>query len=87
MNEKSKAIVEQARDQANKICNEQSRKAHADPDNFDQKTAVAWPDVFENAMVELIVLECARISDEVDETSTGQGAASAQAFKEHFGVK
>jgi len=36
---------------------------------------------------ELIVLECARISDEVDDTMTNQGAASGEAFKEHFGVK
>jgi hypothetical protein len=36
---------------------------------------------------ELIVRECARISNEVDYTMTNQGAASAQAFMEHFGVE
>ena len=36
---------------------------------------------------ELIVRECARISNEADCTMTNQGAASAQAFMEHFGVK
>ena len=35
---------------------------------------------------ELIVKECAQISISVDETMTGQGHASAQAFMEHFGV-
>ena len=36
---------------------------------------------------ELIVRECARISNEADCTMTNQGAASAQAFMEHFGVE
>ena len=36
---------------------------------------------------ELIVRECARISNEVDYTMTNQGAASAQAFMEHFGIE
>lgn len=35
---------------------------------------------------ELIIRECARISEEEDDTMTNQGAASAQAFKQHFGV-
>ena len=35
---------------------------------------------------ELIVRECARISDEEDCTWTGQGAASAEMFKKYFGV-
>lgn len=34
----------------------------------------------------LIIAECARISNEADDTMTNQGAASAEAFKEHFGV-
>jgi len=34
-----------------------------------------------------IVLECARISNEEDYTMTNQGAASAQAFMEYFGVE
>jgi hypothetical protein len=36
---------------------------------------------------ELIVKECARISKEADDTWTNQGAASAQAFMEHFGIE
>lgn len=36
---------------------------------------------------ELIVRECARISQECDDTMTNQGLASAQAFMEHFGVE
>lgn len=36
---------------------------------------------------ELIVRECARISNEADDTMTNQGEASAQAFKEYFGVE
>jgi hypothetical protein len=36
---------------------------------------------------ELIIRECASISNAVDDTWTGQGIASAQAFMLHFGVK
>lgn len=39
------------------------------------------------AFAEKIVKECARISEECDDTMTNQGAASAQAFMEHFGVE
>ena len=42
---------------------------------------------FNERFAELIVRECARISIEVDDTMTNQGAASAQAFMEHFGVE
>ena len=45
------------------------------------------PYLFEQKFAQLIVKECARISNEVDYTMTNQGAASAQAFMEHFGVK
>ena len=38
-------------------------------------------------LAESIVKECARISNEADDTMTNQGAASAQAFMEHFGVE
>ena len=38
-------------------------------------------------LIEMVVKECARISIEADDTMTNQGAASAQAFMEHFGVK
>lgn len=44
-------------------------------------------EVFQQKFAELIVKECARIADEFDDTWTGQGAASADAFKAHFGVK
>ena len=48
----------------------------------------AWSDeVDQEQFAELIVRECARISNEVDYTMTNQGAASAQAFMEHFGVE
>lgn len=36
---------------------------------------------------ELIIRECARISNESDDTWTGQGAASSDAFMKYFGVK
>ena len=42
---------------------------------------------FAEKFAELIVKECARISNEADCTMTNQGAASAQAFMEHFGVE
>jgi hypothetical protein len=42
---------------------------------------------FQKKFAELIIKECARISDESDDTWTGQGAASADAFKTYFGVK
>ncbi len=45
------------------------------------------PTEFTEKFAELIVKECARISNEVDYTMTNQGAASAQAFMEHFGVE
>lgn len=58
--------------------------------NFALEKTANHPHIFENVFMEkyaeLIVLECARISEEVDNTMTGQGAASAQAFKEHFGI-
>ena len=44
-------------------------------------------DAFVERFSELLIKECARISSEVDETMTGQGEASAEAFKEYFGVK
>lgn len=55
-----------------------------------EKTA-NHPYTFENVYIEkyteLIVMECARISEEADDTMTGQGAASAEAFKKHFGIQ
>lgn len=33
---------------------------------------------------EMIVLECARIVEDSDDTWTGQGSASAQAIKDYF---
>jgi len=45
------------------------------------------PDPIKEKFAELIVRECARISNEVDYTMTNQGPASAQAFMEHFGVE
>ena len=45
----------------------------------------AQPDL--ELFAELIVRECARISNEADDTMTNQGEASAQAFKEYFGVE
>ena len=46
-----------------------------------------WCIEYSKKFAELIVRECARISNEVDYTMTNQGAASAQAFMEHFGVE
>jgi len=43
--------------------------------------------VFMGKYTELVVLECARISNEADDTVTGQGTSSAEAFKKHFGFE
>ena len=52
----------------------------------DFQLALVPADIVEK-FTELIVQECARISVEADHTMTNQGAASAQAFMEHFGVE
>jgi hypothetical protein len=36
---------------------------------------------------ELIVKECARISEDDDMTMTGQGSSGADAMKKHFGIE
>jgi hypothetical protein len=59
------------------------------------QASIPWPDQFDTKdgsnqltkFAELIVRECARISNAVDDTWTGQGLASAQAFMRHFGVE
>jgi hypothetical protein len=93
MNDKIKALAEQAGilckprqpyDEGNlpgMMC--------SDDDHFkDNFLAVrAFFDGGLDKFAELIVKECARISKEADDTWTNQGAASAQAFMEHFGVE
>lgn len=58
---------------------------HAANKDFPNGVSSVHPNELER-FAELIVKECARVSIESDDTMTNQGAASAEAFMNHFGI-